>query len=213
MMVSFIYQAKSSKQNDLKGVLLKGAPILLYKDKNMLESFKPTWMIESIYQLTAEQLKEHHIKGVIADLDNTLIAWNYPDGTKETIEWIKSMKDNDIEVVILSNNLHSRVKRVADILDVKFVPVALKPLQYGFKKVLRHVDIPKENLIMVGDQILTDIKGANAAGIKNVLVKPIVDSDAWNTKINRFIELKIMNQLIKNDPQMDWRDSLDVKSK
>lgn len=179
----------------------------------MLDSFKPTWMIESIYQITAEQLKEHEIKGVLTDLDNTLIAWNHPEGTAETVEWIKTMKNEGIPVVILSNNNHSRVKKVADILEVGFVPNALKPLGTGFQRASQKIGLPKENLVMVGDQIITDIKGANTAGMRNILVKPLVDSDAWNTKFNRFLELKIMNQLIKKDPQMKWRKSLNVKSK
>jgi len=178
----------------------------------MLKSFKPTWMVKSIYQITAEQLRAHNVKGVITDLDNTLIAWNYPEGTKETIQWIKEMEEEGIEVLILSNNKHSRVKKVADILKVDYVHSAFKPFQLGFRKAEKKLNIPKENLVMVGDQILTDIKGANSAGIRSVLVKPIVASDAWNTKFNRFIELKIMNYLIKEDPQMKWRESLHVKT-
>ena len=179
----------------------------------MLESFKPTWMVKSIHQVTVEQLKENNIKAVMADLDNTLVAWNNPGGTEETFQWIKSMKDAGIPVVILSNNNHYRVKKVADIFDIGFVPNALKPLGLGFQKAFKQIDIPKENIVMVGDQIVTDIKGANTVGVRNILVKPIVDSDAWNTRLNRFIELKIMNYLIKKDPQMKWRDSLHVKTK
>lgn len=179
----------------------------------MLESFKPTWMVESIYQITAEQLKEHNIRAVITDLDNTLIAWNHPEGTEETIAWIKAMQDAEIPVVVLSNNHHKRVEKAAKALNVAFIPNALKPFGFGFRKVFKKLNVPKENLVMVGDQIITDIKGANTAGIKNILVKPIVASDAWNTRFNRFIELKIMNYLIKNDPQMEWRGSLNVKSK
>lgn len=100
----------------------------------MLNSFKPTWMVESIYQITPEQLKNAGIKAVLTDLDNTLIAWNNPEATEETIGWIKLMKENDIEVIILSNNTRKRVGKVAGILDLEFVPNALKPFQRGFKK-------------------------------------------------------------------------------
>lgn len=179
----------------------------------MLESFKPTYMLESIYQLTPEQLKKHHVKAVLADLDNTLIAWDAPEGTEETLEWIQTMRDNHIPVVILSNNNRKRVGAVAEILELDFIPRAIKPFQRGFKQAQALLDIPKEELLMVGDQILTDIRGANKAGIRSVLVKPILDSDAWNTRINRFIELKIMNQLIKHDPDMEWRQSLDEPTK
>lgn len=174
----------------------------------MLNSFKPTWMIESIYRLTPEQLKRENIKAVLTDLDNTLIAWNNPDATVETLEWIQQMKENDIKVMIISNNKRSRVEKVASILDLDFIPNAMKPLQRGFKKAQKTFHFDKSELLMVGDQVITDIKGANHAGIRSVLVKPILDSDAWNTRLNRFIELKIMDYLIKKDPEMKWRESL-----
>lgn len=174
----------------------------------MLKSFKPTWMVESIYHITPEQLRKENIKAVLTDLDNTLIAWNNPEATEETIQWIQLMKDNDIKVVILSNNTAARVEKVAKILDVDFIPSALKPFQRGFKKALKNYSYSKDEWLMVGDQIITDIKGSNHAGLKSVLVKPIMDSDAWNTRFNRFMELKIMNYLIKHDPEMNWRDGL-----
>lgn len=174
----------------------------------MLSSFKPTWMVESIYQITPEQLKRENIKAVLTDLDNTLIAWNNPEATEETIAWIKLMKKNDIKVVILSNNSRKRVKKIASILELDFIPRALKPLTRGFKKALKDYPYSEEEWLMVGDQVITDIRGANKAGIRTVLVKPILDSDAWNTRLNRFVELKIMNYLIKKDPEMKWRDTI-----
>lgn len=174
----------------------------------MLNSFKPTWMVEAIYQITPEQLKEHKIKAVLADLDNTLIAWNNPNGTEELIAWIAELNAAGIPLVIVSNNKNERVKIVADALGVRYVARSLKPLPKGFNEATRGLELPKEELLMVGDQIMTDIWGANSAGIRNVLVKPILNSDAWNTKINRFFELHIMNYLIKKDPDMRWRTSI-----
>ena len=174
----------------------------------MLNIFKPTWMIDAIYHLTPEQLRKQNIKAVLTDLDNTLIAWNNPDGTQELIEWIQVMKDAGIPVIILSNNSAPRVERVAKILDLDYVPRAIKPTIIGFKKAEALLNLPKEDILMVGDQIMTDIWGANLAGIRTVLVKPIIDSDAWNTKFNRYMELHIMNYLIKKDPDMRWRKSL-----
>jgi len=174
----------------------------------MLEIFKPTWMVESIYNISPEQLKNLGVEVVLTDLDNTLIAWNVPGATEQTIQWIQWMKDADIQVVIISNNSGNRVEKVASILDVEFVPNALKPTKHGFKKVLDKIGYDKTNTLMVGDQILTDIIGANNIGIESVLVKPIMDSDAWNTKINRFVELRIMNLLLKRDPNMKWSRSL-----
>ncbi|MFC6465449.1 YqeG family HAD IIIA-type phosphatase [Marinilactibacillus sp. GCM10026970] len=174
----------------------------------MLNSFKPTWMVNSIYQITPEQLKKKNIKVVLTDLDNTLIAWNNPEATEETLEWIELMKKSGIHVVIISNNKRKRVSKVATLLELDFIPNAMKPLQKGFKQAQAQFDMTKDEILMVGDQITTDIKGANHAGIRSVLVKPILDSDAWNTRFNRFVELKIMNYLIKKDPDMKWRNSI-----
>lgn len=175
----------------------------------MFEGFKPTYMVESIYHITPDQLKKQNVRAVLADLDNTLIAWDNPEGTEETIQWIQTMKEHNLPVVILSNNKRKRVQPVANVLELDFVPRAMKPLQRGFKQAEKLLGVPKKELLMVGDQILTDIRGANTAGIRSVLVKPIIETDAWNTRINRFIELRIMNQLIKHNPDMEWRHSLD----
>lgn len=165
-------------------------------------------MIEAIYHLTPEQLKKQNVKAVLTDLDNTLIAWDNPDGTQELIQWIQVMKDAGIPVIILSNNSAHRVERVAKTLDLDYVSRAIKPTIIGFKKAESKLNLPKEDILMVGDQIMTDIWGANLAGIRTVLVKPIIDSDAWNTKLNRYMELHIMNYLIKKDPDMRWGKSL-----
>lgn len=175
----------------------------------MLEKFKPTWMVESIYSITPEQLKKNNIHAVLTDLDNTLIAWDHPEATEESVLWIEQMKEAGIPVIILSNNNGNRIGKVAEILDLDYVAWSLKPSRRAFRIAEKKLGIPAENLVMVGDQILTDVFGSNRHGVRSILVKPILDSDAWNTKINRFIELNIMDALIKADPKMEWGDSLD----
>lgn len=175
----------------------------------MLDKFKPTWTVDSIYEIKPKHLIHLGIRAVFTDLDNTLIAWNNPKATEETIHWIESLKEHGIQVIIISNNNSYRVKKVAEMLEIDFVSDSKKPFQKGFKKARKHIDFNKQELLMVGDQLLTDILGANLFNIRNVLVKPILETDAWNTKINRFIELKVINKLLKNDPNQNWRDLLD----
>lgn len=174
----------------------------------MLEWFKPTWMVRSIYSITPEQLQKNNVKAVLTDLDNTLIAWNNPEATQESIQWIETMKKADIPVLIVSNNSDERVKPVADFLGLDYIPRSLKPSRRAYRLAQEKLGLPTEELLMVGDQVITDVLGANRFGVRNVLVKPLLESDAWNTKFNRFIELKVMNLLIKSDPKMKWGDSL-----
>ncbi|MDN6161917.1 MAG: YqeG family HAD IIIA-type phosphatase [Atopostipes sp.] len=175
----------------------------------MLELFKPTWMVRSVYSITVQQLKKRRIKAVLVDLDNTLIAWNQLEATESSIEWIQKIKESGIQVMILSNNSDDRIQKVANILGVDYVPRSMKPLTRAFKIAENKLGLSKNDMVMVGDQLITDILGANRYGLKTILVKPLLASDAWNTKLNRFIELKIMRALIKSDPKMKWRDRLD----
>lgn len=185
------------------------SPIFYERKSSMFLKYKPTWMIEAIYDITPEQLKAQGIEAVLTDLDNTLIAWNNPDGTEELLLWIEEMKNAGIPVVVISNNKAVRIERVVNQLGLKYVQRAMKPLTKGFKEAQKLVDLPKDQILMVGDQIMTDIRGANAAGIQNVLVKPVVESDAWNTKFNRAMERRIMKYLWKKHPEMSWRKTID----
>lgn len=174
----------------------------------MLDKYKPTWMVDAIYQITPEQLKQQGIKAVLTDLDNTLIAWDNPDGTKELLDWLKVMDEAGIPVVVVSNNKASRVARAVQQFRLDFVSRAMKPFSAGIKSAQRKLGLSSDEIIMIGDQIMTDVRGANAAGIRSVLVRPIVDTDNWNTQINRFFERKIMRYLLNKHPEMKWKSGL-----
>ena len=163
----------------------------------MFSNYKPTWMVEAIYQITPAQLKNLGIKAVLTDLDNTLIAWNNPDGTEELLTWILEMKNAGIPVVVVSNNNSKRVARAIEKFDLLYVARAMKPLARGI------------NIAMVGDQIMTDIRGANRAGIRSILVKPIIATDSWKTQFNRFWEKRIMAYLLAKHPDMGWRGGIE----
>ncbi|MGX6971267.1 YqeG family HAD IIIA-type phosphatase [Vagococcus bubulae] len=174
----------------------------------MFNQYKPTWMVDKIYNITPAQLKSKGIDAVLTDLDNTLIAWNNPDGTPELLDWIQRMKEANIPVIVVSNNKESRIKRAVESLGLDYVSRAMKPFNKGFKEVEKRYNLPAKHLVMIGDQLMTDVKGANSAGIRTILVKPIVETDAWNTRINRAMEKKIMLHLLKKHPDMKWRTSL-----
>lgn len=161
------------------------------------------------YKVTPAQLRELGIKAVLTDLDNTLIAWNNPDGTEELLVWIEEMRNAGLPVIVVSNNKDSRIKRAVEVFELDYVARAMKPLTKGFKEAQKKLNLKPEEMVMVGDQIMTDIRGANAAGIRNILVRPIVDTDGWNTRINRFFERIIMKHLAKKHPEMKWKGGLE----
>ena len=174
----------------------------------MFLSYKPTWMVEAIYQITPAQLQKQGIKAVLTDLDNTLIAWNNPNGTEELRNWLAQMEQAKIPVIVVSNNNAQRVAKAIEPFGLEYISRALKPFARGIHQACQRLGLPPEAVVMVGDQLMTDIKAAHSAGVKSILVKPVVNTDGWNTRINRFFESKIMKYLVKKNPEMIWRGEL-----
>jgi len=174
----------------------------------MFLSYKPTWMVHAIYEITPEQLQKVGIKMVLTDLDNTLIAWNNPDGTKELHDCLKMMEAADIPVVVVSNNSSERVGRALAQLDLPYVARALKPFSRGIRQACKKFQLTNEEVVMVGDQLMTDIRAANGAGVRSILVRPVVKTDGWKTRFNRFFEQFIMKYLVRKHKDMKWQGEI-----
>ena len=174
----------------------------------MLNKFKPTWMVNVIYNVTPEQLKIQGSKAVLADLDNTLIAWNNPEGSPELKKWLADLNAAGIPLLVVSNNSHARIGRAVAPLNVSFVSRAFKPLTRGIDKAAKKLAVDKSEIVMVGDQLMTDIWAANNAGVRSILVKPLLETDQWNTRVNRFIEKPVKKAMLKNNPKLKWMDNI-----
>lgn len=174
----------------------------------MLNHFKPTWMVNAIYNITPAELKKRGIKLVLTDLDNTLIAWNNPNGTPALKKWMDELAAADIQLVVVSNNSAKRVGKAVNGFQLPFVSRALKPLPVGINRALRQWHRSKDETIMIGDQLLTDVWAANTSHVRSVLVKPIIRTDAWVTWLNRFIERFVMKALLKRDSELTFREDL-----
>ena len=98
----------------------------------------------------------------------------------------------------MSNNNHARVERAVSRFGVDFVSRAMKPFTRGINMAIERYGFDRDEVIMVGDQLMTDIRASHRAGIKSVLVKPIVKSDAWNTKFNRLRERRVWKKIEEN---------------
>ncbi|MFD1850209.1 YqeG family HAD IIIA-type phosphatase [Oceanobacillus bengalensis] len=171
----------------------------------MLKRFLPNEHVKSIFDIQPEKLKQKGIKGIITDLDNTLVAWDVENATPEVVEWFKLMKENDIQVTIISNNNEERVTIFSEPLGTPFVYSARKPLRRAFKKVQKQMNLNKEELVVIGDQLLTDVLGGNSAGLQTILVVPIVQTDEKITQFNRKIERFILNYLRKKG-KISWEE-------
>ncbi|MFX3624471.1 MAG: YqeG family HAD IIIA-type phosphatase [Ectobacillus sp.] len=171
----------------------------------MLKLFLPNEYVKNVYQITPASLKERGVKGIITDLDNTLIEWDRPSATPELEEWFKSMQQNGIKVTVVSNNNEKRVKFFSDPLDIPFIHKARKPMGRAFRKALRAMDLRPNEVVVIGDQLLTDVLGGNRLGLHTILVVPVAQSDGFVTRFNRKIERRIMNNL-KRQGLIQWEE-------
>lgn len=153
-----------------------------------MTTLRPKMTIDSIYNLDVADLKRRGINAVLSDLDNTLLAWNVKETAVDMDKLNKRLATAGIDLIVVSNNNHDRIAKVLDPHGIKFVSRAKKPLPNGILAAIEKFNLDKGKTIMVGDQLITDIQAANLAGVKSVLVKPLVNTDAWNTSINRFLE-------------------------
>jgi len=149
----------------------------------------PKGYFNKVSDITIEYLIENNIKGIILDVDNTLIDY-YKNLSEEIIQWANNLKNNDIRLCILSNsNKEKKVKEVANKLKIAYIHFGIKPLKRGFKKAIKLLELENNNEIaVVGDQIFTDILGANRMNMFSILVEPISERDIWITILKRPLE-------------------------
>lgn len=154
--------------------------------------FKPTYALRSITEITPAALKKRGIKALILDVDNTLTTHNNPVPAEGISEWIEDMKKHGVKLLIVSNNNAERVTPFAETLGLHFVPNGAKPLPMGFLRAVKELGVPKNRIAVVGDQIFTDILGANLAGVRSIFVYPIEFETSLPFKIKRAIEKPLL---------------------
>lgn len=163
----------------------------------LIKKFLPNEQVDTVFDIDPAILKDKGIKGIITDLDNTLVPWDVADATPEVIEWFAQMKENGLQVTVISNNNEERVRIFSEPLNIPFLPSAKKPLKRTFNKGAKQMELNNHEVAVVGDQLLTDILGGNLAGFYTILVTPIVQTDAKITQFNRKIERSILRRLRK----------------
>lgn len=157
----------------------------------------PDYYLKKITNINKELIEKNNIKGFIVDVDNTLLDYDgkIVDGLEQ---WYKEIKKNGIKVCIVSNsNKKSKIKLIADKLNIPYIFFATKPLKRGLKKAANILELNNKNIAVVGDQIFTDILGANRCNMLSILVEPLSKKDLIMTVIKRPIEKYIINKYIE----------------
>lgn len=159
--------------------------------------FLPSSYVENIENITPERLKNMGVKAVMTDLDNTLVAFDEAHADDRVIQWFQRLEDSNIKVMIVSNGKSARVGDFAAPYDYKYICNARKPLSKNFKQAARRMNAEISETVMIGDQLMTDIFGANLIHMKSILVIPVKNKDGLATYINRRLERMLMKYFKK----------------
>lgn len=148
----------------------------------------PNRFAPRLHDVSHEELEAAGIRGLIVDLDNTLVGYRDTELGREHLEWVARAHDRGFRIVMLSNNFSSRVSSIAARLNVGCIPNALKPLPFGFLRAMRELELHRRQIAVVGDQLFTDVLGGKLCGLYTILTEPIEAKDLALTSVFRFFE-------------------------
>ena len=151
----------------------------------MLTRYIPDFYAQNIFDVPVSFFKEHNIKIILSDLDNTLDSYRILIPSSRVVELKNKLNENNIELVLISNNKEKRIKPYATRLGVKYLYSSGKPFGKKIIKFIEKNGFSKENILMVGDQLMTDVLASKRVKVKMLLTEPIVKEDQPCTRINR----------------------------
>ena len=160
----------------------------------------------SIFEVDIEFFKKHNVKTLLMDLDNTLDSYRLYIPTERSREFIQKLIDNGITPFIISNNRGKRVSSYANALGIEYMHSSAKPFGFRMKKLIKQKNWDVNELMMVGDQMLTDAGMANSANIRFLLTDKIVKEDQWTTHFNRLFDRPMRKHYAKKGKIIDWRE-------
>ena len=162
--------------------------------------FKPSIYVRSFKDVNINQLKRQGIKLFICDLDNTLVPHYTRLPNKDSLNFIKKVREAGIELVLMSNNVKSRVSMFAKKAGIKdFYSNARKPFKSVSKSIIDSRKIDPSKVVFMGDQIVMDILVANRLKCESILVQPLVSTDYKMSTFNLFLEKRIYKNLEKKN--------------
>ena len=153
----------------------------------MLERFYPGSCEASTYQIDFEKLYRDGYRGLIFDIDNTLVPHGAPANDR-AVALFERLKGIGFSCCLLSNNQLARVKSFNDRVNVFFIDNAHKPSTKNYRRAMEMMHTDEKTTIFIGDQLFTDVYGANRAGIRTILVSPIHPKEEIQIVLKRYLE-------------------------
>jgi uncharacterized protein len=168
----------------------------------VLKLLRPKDLINTIYDITPAFLQARGLRGLMLDIDNTLVPHRKMGDVPQVCAWLETLRSAGIQLRLVSNARRSRIAWHAEALHLKAVGdgmTAGKPFAPPFRSACREMNLEPRFVGMIGDQVFTDILGANWVGAHSILVRPISDDSMPHTKIARMLERRVLKRF-----GVDW---------
>ena len=175
---------------------------------SIFKRFYPNLYTKTTYNIDFVKLFDHGYRGIIFDIDNTLVPHDAPADIRATMLFRK-LHAMGFQTMIVSNNKEPRVKSFADVVGSAYVFLADKPGTKGYLEAVAKMELPKDQVIVIGDQFFTDIWGANRSGLRSVMVGRISPKEPPHIHLKRVLEQPIKLAYIKKR-RLERKAGLDV---
>ena len=162
--------------------------------EKMNKNFIPNLIVKSIYDIEVDYLHSKGIKGILLDIDDTLVPHGEPLLPQSLVDWLAALTEKGFKIIFISNNNKARVSKFAKKAGFAFVANALKPLSFGYTKAGKLLNLKSNELCMVGDQIFTDIYGANRKNMHTILILPLSDRKGFFINLRRHFEKGVIEK-------------------
>nr|WP_283408675.1 YqeG family HAD IIIA-type phosphatase [Anoxynatronum buryatiense] len=163
----------------------------------MMKLLQPNLWVDNLHEIPLQQLQTIGIRGLMIDIDNTLVAWDKSEPATEVRQWVADARALGFQVVLVSNNHSLRVDEMQAFFMVHGFSKAKKPTLGTLKKAIRLMGFQRQQVAMIGDQIFTDVLGGNRLGVYTILVTPIKSKEFWWTTLVRPLEARVLHRMKK----------------
>ncbi|MFZ5966240.1 MAG: YqeG family HAD IIIA-type phosphatase [Bacillota bacterium] len=160
----------------------------------MLNLLKPKQYEPSIFHIDLRVLKEKNIRGVIIDIDDTLVEWHKKYASEKAKAWLKSLENEGFKVCLVSNNTEDRVVTFNEQLKLPAIHRAVKPRGAAFMKAMSWMNTTPDTTAVIGDQMFTDILGGNRMKLYTILVVPTSQERYTLRKLMRQVERMLLSK-------------------
>lgn len=157
---------------------------------------KPDVCLTSILEIDINILKKMEVIAIILDVDNTIRFPKKGKLLEGVLYWVKNLKRFGFKIIIASNNFRKNIEPIANFLNLPFISFSFKPFPFGLKKAAKKLNVSKKQVVVVGDQLFTDVIGGKIQGFKTILVDPLKFEKGFFWKVRRKLEKIILNRIL-----------------